>query len=188
MKVERPHIAVFGAGRTGREIALAFAHGGYDVRIIDGETRRPDEFTRFADEVRAALRTALATFAVNAVDRIDARVHVVPATDIADVLARADVVFEAVADTLEAKRIALARIGADAVRRAGVGVDASLKAFAAGFALATAPAAAPITLPASSAARAKSANTARFAASRPDVTSTSASTRPSPIAIFSVIE
>lgn len=32
----------------------------------------------------------------------------------------------------------------DAVRRAGVGVDASLKAFAAGFALATAPAAAPI--------------------------------------------
>ena len=115
MKVERPHIAVFGAGRTGREIALAFANGGYDVRIIDGETRRPDEFTRFADEVRAALRTALATFAVNAVDRIDARVHVVPATDIADVLARADVVFEAVADTLEAKRIALARIGADAV-------------------------------------------------------------------------
>jgi len=97
MKVERPHIAVFGAGRTGREIALAFAHGGYDVRIIDGETRKPDEFTRFADEVRAALRTALATFAVNAVDRIDARVHVVPATDIADVLARADVV---VADSL----------------------------------------------------------------------------------------
>ena len=115
MKVERPHIAVFGAGRTGREIALAFAHGGYDVRIIDGETRKPDEFTRFADEVRAALRTALATFAVNAVDRIDARVHVVSATDITDVLARADVVFEAVADTLEAKRIALARIGADAV-------------------------------------------------------------------------
>jgi 3-hydroxybutyryl-CoA dehydrogenase len=112
MKVERPHIAVFGAGRTGREIALAFAHGGYDVRIVDAEVRAADQFARFAGDVRAALRAALATFAINAVDRIDARVQVIPATDTIEAIAQADVVFEAVADTLEAKRIALVRIGA----------------------------------------------------------------------------
>lgn len=114
MKIERPHIAVFGAGAPGREIALAFANGGYDVQLIDGETRTADAFTAFAADVDAALRAAIATYAVNSIDRIAARVRAIASTGAADSLARADVVFEAVADDLEAKRGALARIGAAA--------------------------------------------------------------------------
>ena len=117
--------AAFGAGRMGRGIAIAFAYAGHPIALVDSRRRDPAVAARRRSEAFAEIRQSLEILAqlgamdAASVDAISARVHWVEAADAPDALADADMVFEGVPETLEAKREALADIGrhcrADAV-------------------------------------------------------------------------
>jgi 3-hydroxybutyryl-CoA dehydrogenase len=116
MNAAAASIAAAGAGRMGRGIALAFAWGGYEVALVDLKPRdaaAAEQLGREAmDEMAASLASLaeLGAAADDAIARVLARIRVVPEKLAAAALAAADVVFECVTETLEAKRDALARI------------------------------------------------------------------------------
>lgn len=116
MDAERSTVAV-GAGRMGRGIALAYALRGQPVTVLDFKQRSDQEHRRLADqtlaEVTSTLRqlAALDALAADAVEEVAARVSVAPLDAAEDVLAGADVVYEGVPETREAKADALPRIG-----------------------------------------------------------------------------
>ena len=109
-------IAAAGAGRMGRGIALAFAWGGYEVALIDLKPRDATASERLQREAMDEMAASLAMLAElgamtdEAAKRVLSRIRVVPEALAAQALAAADVVFESVPETLEAKRGALARI------------------------------------------------------------------------------
>ena len=115
-------IAAVGAGRMGRGIALAFAYAGHEVALVDLKPR--NDWDRLRSEAMEEMRASLAMLAeldampADAVPRIMARISAVPASA-ATVLKESEIIFEAVPETLEAKRDAFARIcelaAADAV-------------------------------------------------------------------------
>lgn len=115
----RARIAAAGAGRMGRGIAIAFAWGGHDVDLVDLKPRDAAASARLAADARAEIAQSLAMLAelgampADAIDRLLARIRFVAEPDARAALAAADVVFEAVPETLEAKREAFARLSAD---------------------------------------------------------------------------
>jgi 3-hydroxybutyryl-CoA dehydrogenase len=97
----------------GRGIALAFAYAGYEVALVDLKVRSDWDWLR--DEAMGEMQASLAMLAelgampADAVARIMGRITPLPRGD-AGALRDADIVFEAVPETLEAKRDAFARI------------------------------------------------------------------------------
>jgi 3-hydroxybutyryl-CoA dehydrogenase len=112
----RAVVACVGAGRMGRGIAHAFAYAGHEVRLIDIKPRDAEAQRRLADEARTEIRGTLSQmaelggFEASAIDRIMARVSVHGHGQAAAALAGVRYVFEAVPETLDAKRDALALI------------------------------------------------------------------------------
>ena len=106
-------IAAVGAGRMGRGIALAFAYAGHDVALVDLKVR--NNWNELRAEAMAEMQASLAMLAelgampADAVARVMARIKP-HAHGEASVLRDAEIVFEAVPETLEAKRDAFARI------------------------------------------------------------------------------
>ena len=115
----RARIAAAGAGRMGRGIAIAFAWGGHEVDLIDLKPRAADASARLAADAHQEIASSLAMLAeldalpADAVGRVLGRIRFVPESDARGALAGADIVFEAVPETLEAKREAFARLSAD---------------------------------------------------------------------------
>lgn len=113
-------IACVGAGRMGRGMAIAFAYAGMPVTLVDLKTRSADAWAQLQAEARAEVRSSLHLLAqlgalpADAVERIAARVSLVPSAQADAALAAATVVFEGVSETLEAKREALSRVCAAA--------------------------------------------------------------------------
>jgi 3-hydroxybutyryl-CoA dehydrogenase len=106
-----------GAGRMGRGIAIAFAYAGHRIALVDLRQRTPEAWRTLADEARAEIRASLDGLAqlgalpAGQVDAIAARVVLVDARGAPAALAAAELVFEGVPETLEAKREAFAQIG-----------------------------------------------------------------------------
>jgi len=106
-----PVIVAAGAGRMGRGLAVVFAYAGHDVRLIDLKAR--DDAPAFLAEARSEVEATLAMLAgCGMIDdpdivRIAGRVTYVGVGEAAGTLERADVVFEAVPETVEAKEAAL---------------------------------------------------------------------------------
>jgi 3-hydroxybutyryl-CoA dehydrogenase len=115
----RERIAAVGAGRMGRGIAVAFAYAGCEVDLLDLKPRDATAFAALAksvgEEVRGtlAMLAELGMFDAALVDVLAARVRVLPAAQ-AGALARADVIFEGVPETLDAKREAFAIVSREA--------------------------------------------------------------------------
>jgi 3-hydroxybutyryl-CoA dehydrogenase len=114
----REPIACLGAGRMGRGIAVVFAYAGHPVTIIDFKARDPVAFAKLAadaiQEVRTTL-TSLARFGLfdeRDVDRIVARIRVVPEEQAQEALAATAVIFEGIPEVLDMKRDAFARASA----------------------------------------------------------------------------
>ena len=95
----------------GRGIGHVFAWAGYDVDIIDFKPGNRDLKGAVTGEIEANLRLLAALGLVNEVQQatILRRIHVVGYPDASQALARADVLFEGVTETLDAKRDAFAR-------------------------------------------------------------------------------
>ena len=111
------HIAAAGAGRMGRGLAVVFAYAGHPVSLVDLKPR--EDAVAWAGaalaEIRGTLEMLVACGMIEAgdVERIAARIRVVPADGLC-ALAEADVIFEGVPETLEAKQAAFATISAHA--------------------------------------------------------------------------
>lgn len=108
-------IAALGAGRMGRGIGHVFAYAGYPVDIIDFKSRSPDDAARLRQSALAEISGNLQLLGqfglVSAAQQqaILGRIRVVSAEHAPEALAAANVVFEGVTETREAKRDAFAR-------------------------------------------------------------------------------
>ncbi|MFO1219288.1 MAG: 3-hydroxybutyryl-CoA dehydrogenase [Burkholderiaceae bacterium] len=112
-----PRLAAVGAGRMGRGIAVACAYAGHRIALVDLRERDAEAWQRLQreaiDEIRAHASglARLGVLSETQVESLCARVVPVAAADAPAALAAAELVFEGVAETLEAKREAFARIG-----------------------------------------------------------------------------
>ncbi len=108
-------IVALGAGRMGRGIGHVFAYAGYRVDVIDFKARAPEEGARLRaaalEEIGAnlALLRDLRVLGDAQRQTILGRIRVLPLEEAPAALAAADVLFEGVTETLEAKRDAFAR-------------------------------------------------------------------------------
>jgi 3-hydroxybutyryl-CoA dehydrogenase len=104
-------VAALGAGRMGRGIGHVFAYAGFEVDVIDFRPRA--DFSRLAADAMAEIRGNLRLLAdlglVTDVERIARRVRLVANEDAPAALAAADILFEGVTETEEAKRDAFTR-------------------------------------------------------------------------------
>lgn len=116
----RPRVVVVGAGRMGRGITMAYLLNGYRIVLLDLRSREPEGWDRLRHEVEREIRedhAALAELGIIAPDRQDewvADVSVASVGEAAEVLAGADLVYEAVPETQAAKREALGVVGSHA--------------------------------------------------------------------------
>lgn len=103
-------VAVIGAGRMGRGIAAAFALAGQDFALIDLRERSDEAWERLQNEVQAELRAAFARLVKLAyidpalADTAIERVVLVRREQARAALAATALLFEALPETLEAKR------------------------------------------------------------------------------------
>lgn len=110
MKQTKEFIAIAGAGRMGRGIALAFAYQGYEVCLIDIKKREENEFEQLALQARADIKSQLEVLVLtnvvsrDSVDQIVNNVTICRIDDKASKWEKADVLFEAVPEVLEVKR------------------------------------------------------------------------------------
>ena len=108
-------IVALGAGRMGRGIAHVFAYAGYRVDVLDFKPRPAAEGARLREAALAEIGANLALLRdLGVLDEaqrrvILGRVRVLPLDEAPAALAAADVVFEGVTETLDAKRDAFAR-------------------------------------------------------------------------------
>lgn len=95
----------------GRGIALAFARAGYDISIVDLKQRSATHWKKLQDEAMAEMEAALAMLAELGAGSPGAlaRIRMLPHAE-AQVLSEAELIFEAVPETLEAKRDAFERL------------------------------------------------------------------------------
>ncbi|MBU1361821.1 MAG: 3-hydroxybutyryl-CoA dehydrogenase [Gammaproteobacteria bacterium] len=111
-----PRFAAVGAGRMGRGIAIAFAYAGRRIALIDLRTRDDGAWERLRAEAFAEIESSLQGLAqlgvidAGSVPAICRRVQIVRAADAPRVLAAAELVFEGVPETIEAKREAFEQI------------------------------------------------------------------------------
>ena len=117
MATERlQRFAAVGAGRMGRGIAIAFAYAGHRIALVDLKRRTPEAWEKLRDEARSEVMASLHVLAQlgamgrERVDEIAARVEYVDAASAHGVLAQADLVFEGVPETMEAKRDAFGQL------------------------------------------------------------------------------
>jgi 3-hydroxybutyryl-CoA dehydrogenase len=100
----------------GRGIAIAFAYAGHRIALVDLRRRAPDAWQRLRDDVHAEIRASLDGLAqlgalpTALIDAIAERVELVDAAGAPAALARAELVFEGVPETLQAKREAFEQL------------------------------------------------------------------------------
>jgi len=108
--------AAVGAGRMGRGIAIAFAYAGHRIALIDLKPRTAAAWHALRDEAITEIRSSLQGLATlgaieaRQVEPIAARVELVDAAGAAAALHDAELVFEGVPETIEAKRDTFARL------------------------------------------------------------------------------
>jgi 3-hydroxybutyryl-CoA dehydrogenase len=111
-----PRFAAVGAGRMGRGIAIAFAYAGHRIALIDLRQRSDEAWQKLAAEARAEIEASLAGLAqlgvIDAaqVQAIAGRVQLLNAAEAPQALAAAELVFEGVPETMEAKREAFEQL------------------------------------------------------------------------------
>ena len=102
--------AAVGAGRMGRGIAISFAYAGHRIALVDLRRRTPEAWQKLREEAQGEIRGALLGLAKlgaireDQVPEIASRVLMVDADGAADALGAAELVFEGVPETMEAKR------------------------------------------------------------------------------------
>ena len=105
-----PRFAAVGAGRMGRGIAIAFAYAGHRIALIDLRQRSPEAWAGLQAEVAAEIHGSLhglvqlGALRAEQLDAVAARISLVDAGAAPEALAAAELLFEGLPETLEAKR------------------------------------------------------------------------------------
>ena len=109
----KPTIAAVGAGRMGRGLAHVFAYAGYAVSLVDLKRRDVSIAEAALGEIRRNLAglAYLDLFDARLLDGMMARIRFVEADAAESAIAAADVIFEGVPETTDAKRPALELMG-----------------------------------------------------------------------------
>jgi 3-hydroxybutyryl-CoA dehydrogenase len=103
-------IAAWGAGRMGRGIAQTFAFSGHQVLLLDSKSREPAASEQLRDQAMQEITQSLAglqTLGFTTPEQIAAtlaRIHYVSFEGAPTAIQKADIVFEGVPETLDAKR------------------------------------------------------------------------------------
>jgi len=111
-------VATIGAGRMGRGIALAYALNGQRVTIVDFKPRNTPGWETLQADVWTDLRLSVQQLAelgaldTRAVETTLGNIQLCAHAQAAGVLAQSRLVYEAVPETLDAKRDALGRVAA----------------------------------------------------------------------------
>lgn len=111
-----PRFAAVGAGRMGRGIAIAFAYAGHRIALVDLRERDEAGWQHLQAQARAEIQASLEALAqLGAIEPaqiapIVERVELVRAQAAPAALAGAELVFEGVPETLDAKREAFATL------------------------------------------------------------------------------
>ncbi|VWX55926.1 3-hydroxyacyl-CoA dehydrogenase [Burkholderiales bacterium 8X] len=111
-----PRFSAVGAGRMGRGIAIAFAYAGHRISLVDLRERDDAGWQKLVDDARGEIASSLSALArlgvvePAQVESIAARIELVRACDAPAALAAAELVFEGVPETMEAKREAFEHI------------------------------------------------------------------------------
>ena len=111
------NIAAIGAGRMGRSIAAAFALAGKAFTLIDLRPRSEQAWATLQQDARSELRgiferlMGLGLLQAGEIPRLEACIRLVSGADAAAALATTELLFEAVPETLAAKREAFAAAG-----------------------------------------------------------------------------
>ncbi|MBO9648932.1 MAG: 3-hydroxybutyryl-CoA dehydrogenase [Variovorax sp.] len=111
-----PRFAAVGAGRMGRGIAIAFAYAGHRISLIDLRPRSDEAWQKLRAEAQAEITASLSGLSqlglIDAaqVPPIASRVEFVKADEAPAALAAAELLFEGVPETLDAKREAFEHI------------------------------------------------------------------------------
>lgn len=106
-----------GAGRMGRGIAIAFAYAGHRIAVVDLRVRSSVAWQKLHDEARAEIAASLdglsqlGAIEARQIEKVASRIELVNAADAPAALRDAELVFEGVTETLDAKRDAFAQIG-----------------------------------------------------------------------------
>jgi 3-hydroxybutyryl-CoA dehydrogenase len=114
---ELTRIAVIGAGRMGRGIALSCSLAGVDAVLVDIKPRDAAGFEKLAREAHAEIARDLGFLAAigllepSSVPLLSARVSVLPAERASAPLGGCEIIFEGLPETMEAKRMAFDWIG-----------------------------------------------------------------------------
>ncbi|NGM83925.1 3-hydroxybutyryl-CoA dehydrogenase [Paenibacillus sp. 7124] len=120
MGMNKPVIAVVGAGRMGIGIAHVFAYAGHKVELIDSKERSKTETERVLKEAAGQMENnlyflaSLELFDPSLAEKILGQIDYHSLDEMEAVLPRADVVFEAAPEILEVKKDTFDRIGASA--------------------------------------------------------------------------
>ncbi|HWH26610.1 MAG TPA: 3-hydroxyacyl-CoA dehydrogenase NAD-binding domain-containing protein [Pseudolysinimonas sp.] len=105
-----PSVALVGAGRMGRGMAVAIAFAGIPVALIDVKRRTPEELDSMREsaiaEIDGHLRALVRLGALpdDRLAEVANRVQVIGRSEASAALAAADIVFEGASETLDAKR------------------------------------------------------------------------------------
>lgn len=118
MQTTAENLVSLGAGRMGRSIAVACALAGCNFTLVDLRDRTAEGFAQLAAAVRTELNdildhlVGLDLFPAAGKDAVLDRIRLVGRADAPAAVAAATVLFEAVPETVEAKREALGEAGA----------------------------------------------------------------------------
>lgn len=116
MKSNKGIIAIAGAGRMGRGIALTFAYQGYQVFLLDIKDRKNEEFQELTlnamAEIKSQLDILVLTNVVSekSVPAILGHIEICSIHDHVAEWSQASILFEAVPEVLEVKKNVFARI------------------------------------------------------------------------------
>jgi len=114
---ELTRVAVVGAGRMGRGIALSCTLAGVEAILVDVKPRDAAGFEKLAREAHAEIARDLGFLAAigllepSSVPLLSARIRVLPAERASAPLAGCEIIFEGLPETMEAMRMAFDWIG-----------------------------------------------------------------------------
>jgi len=117
-------IAAVGMGRMGRGIAITFAFAGLPVSLIDLKSRSKDEYSTLEQSARQEISNTLEMLCrfgmldSSELDQVSSLISYHNVAESTASLNRADIIFEGVPETLEAKQSALRFIGEHASKEA----------------------------------------------------------------------
>ena len=104
------HVAVIGAGRMGKAIAIAFAYAGLQVKLIDAKVRSEQEFIQYQQQVQQDLAQELTLLRTiqfvqaEQITAIQANIQILAKLESTDFLTQCDLIMEGVPEQTQAKQ------------------------------------------------------------------------------------